>query len=101
VSNPDLENEHCKDCCCARSWAALGISEYTGKSIPEHIASLRAENAALREAAGRVTCERCQGTGKALCMGDTKRGEFTFTATVDRIPCPDCAGILALLEQKP
>lgn len=35
--------EHCRDCCCARSWAALGISEYTGKSIPEHIAALRQE----------------------------------------------------------
>lgn len=41
------ENEHCKDCCCARSWRALGVSEYTGKSIPEHIAELkdRAERA--------------------------------------------------------
>lgn len=35
-------DEHCKDCCCAESWKALGISEYTGKSIPEHIADLRA-----------------------------------------------------------
>lgn len=33
--------EHCKDCCCAQSWAALGITEYTGKSIPEHISELR------------------------------------------------------------
>lgn len=41
---------HCKDCCCARSWKALGITEYTGKSIPEHIDSLRALNAQLEEA---------------------------------------------------
>jgi hypothetical protein len=34
---------HCKDCCCARSWRALGVTEYTGKSIPEHIEELRAE----------------------------------------------------------
>ena len=27
--------EHCKDCCCARSWRALGIDSYTGESIPE------------------------------------------------------------------
>lgn len=41
--------EHCKDCCCARSWKALGISDYTGKSIPEHIAELKdmIETAAL------------------------------------------------------
>jgi len=32
---------HCKDCCCARAWAALGITEYTGKSISEHIEELR------------------------------------------------------------
>lgn len=35
------QSEHCKDCCCARSWAALGITKYTGKSIPEHIEELR------------------------------------------------------------
>lgn len=33
---------HCTDCCCAKSWQALGITEYTGKSIPEHIAELKA-----------------------------------------------------------
>jgi hypothetical protein len=32
---------HCRDCCCARSWKALGITSYTGKSIPEHIEQLR------------------------------------------------------------
>lgn len=42
------DKEHCKDCCCARSWAALGITEYTGKSIPEHIKSLHAELAELK-----------------------------------------------------
>jgi hypothetical protein len=36
-------SEHCQDCCCARSWTALGITEYTGKTIPEHIAKLREE----------------------------------------------------------
>lgn len=40
---------HCKDCCCARSWKALGITEYTGKSIPEHIAQLTAQLARLIE----------------------------------------------------
>ena len=37
-----MTDEHCKDCCCARSWKALGITEYTGRAIPEHIESLRA-----------------------------------------------------------
>jgi len=38
-----LKNGHCKDCCCARSWEALGIHELTNMSIPEHIAALRLE----------------------------------------------------------
>ena len=32
---------HCRDCCCARSWNALHVTEYTGLSIPEHIEALR------------------------------------------------------------
>jgi hypothetical protein len=43
----DSEN-HCTDCCCAKSWTALGITEYTGKSIPEHIIALRVEMEALK-----------------------------------------------------
>ena len=39
---------HCKDCCCARSWKALGISEFTGKDIPEHIVALKEELAVAR-----------------------------------------------------
>jgi len=39
-----MSENHCVDCCCARSWKALGIVSYTGKSIPEHISELRAEN---------------------------------------------------------
>jgi hypothetical protein len=31
------ETNHCRDCCCARSWKALGITAYTGRAIPEHI----------------------------------------------------------------
>ena len=38
---------HCRDCCCARSWEALGITEYDGRSIPEHITTLRERIAAL------------------------------------------------------
>lgn len=39
----DLKRKHCKDCCCAKSWEALGITEYTGLRIPEEIEKLRAE----------------------------------------------------------
>jgi hypothetical protein len=49
--NERLKAEHCKDCCCARSWRVLGIEQYMGKSIPEHIEMLLAErDAALTEA---------------------------------------------------
>ena len=44
-----MDERHCEDCCCARSWKALGITEYTGKSIPEHITELQSENERLRE----------------------------------------------------
>lgn len=35
-----LKDGHCKDCCCARSWQALGVTGHTGMSIPEHIEAL-------------------------------------------------------------
>ena len=41
------EIAHCRDCCCARSWKALGVSDYDGMSIPEHIARLRADLAEM------------------------------------------------------
>ncbi len=42
----DAQETHCRDCCCARAWKALGITEYTGLSIPEHIELLRNQLAA-------------------------------------------------------
>ena len=50
TTRPTLVEEdasHCKDCCCARSWKALGVTAYGGKSIAEHIEALRAANAEL------------------------------------------------------
>jgi hypothetical protein len=38
---PSETEVHCRDCCCARSWEALGITTYTSLSIPEHIRLLR------------------------------------------------------------
>jgi hypothetical protein len=46
MSAPDplpADENHCKDCCCARAWKALGITGYTGLSIPEHILALRTQ----------------------------------------------------------
>ena len=40
----DSLDGHCIDCCCDLAWKALGISKYTGKSIPEHIAALAASH---------------------------------------------------------
>lgn len=45
-----MTDDHCKDCCCARSWKALGIESYTGKSIPEEITALKTKLAVAREA---------------------------------------------------
>ncbi len=46
------EQEHCKDCCCAKSWEALGIKDYTGKSIPEEIVKLKKEKWGILELEG-------------------------------------------------
>lgn len=45
----ELENGHCRDCCCARAWNALGIYEFSGASIPEEIDKLKAEIKRLRD----------------------------------------------------
>ena len=64
--------EHCVDCCCARSWTALGVTEYDGRSIPEHIIALRelvAELEREREArfilGMRAAAELVRGYGPA------------------------------------
>lgn len=50
-----LEKNHCDDCCCAQSWKALSITEYTGKSIPEHIAELIHKLQVAKEALERIS----------------------------------------------
>lgn len=51
--------EHCKDCCCARSWAALG--EVSGAdSIAGHIENMRVERDRLR---AELRGQRCDGSG--------------------------------------
>ena len=56
-----MEATHCHDCCCARSWKALGVDKYDGKSIPEHIEQLKTENQRLKEFARSVIRVECWG----------------------------------------
>jgi hypothetical protein len=60
----DLNANHCRDCCCAQSWQALGVSEYDGKPISEHITALRDELAALKAENERM---RLGGNCKHWC----------------------------------
>lgn len=57
-----LRAGHCVDCCCARSWEALGISEYTGKSIPEEITHLREWMSKNRDAATELQYQLDEAT---------------------------------------
>lgn len=50
----ELKGNHCKDCCCARSWEALEVTGPTGMSIVEHIERLKAERDAAVQEAGRL-----------------------------------------------
>ena len=49
-----VAENHCWDCCCARSWKALGIEHTTGKSIPEHIEILSRKAALCGRMAGEL-----------------------------------------------
>ena len=57
--------EHCQDCCCARSWKALGVTDSKGLSIPEHIMAMRSEIERERIGA-RKTFDEFYATIKAL-----------------------------------
>ena len=81
---------HCRDCCCARSWKALGIFEYTGRSIPEHIKQLRLEREELLALAHQFAgeCSECGGKGtRALGLSGYRED------------CPDCADIRAVIRK--
>lgn len=54
---------------------------------------LRAQLAALREAAGKVQCENCHGSGFKAVRDE---GALTFTFP----PCPDCGDLRRLLGEK-
>jgi hypothetical protein len=45
---------HCTDCCCSEAWHALGIKEYTGRGIIEHIVELKQINSEMYVAAKAI-----------------------------------------------
>jgi hypothetical protein len=67
----ELYREHCKDCCCARSWEALGNPPNNeGASIPEHIAALRSRV----EAIDKLPCPTC-GEHDCVSSADCEDGK--------------------------
>jgi len=59
------EINHCEDCCCAKSWEALGIAQYTNRSIPEEIFRLK-EKLLLIESAVRKWQDGDDSYGAAM-----------------------------------
>lgn len=76
-----LKANHCRDCCCAQAWQALGVSEYDGKSIPEHITELREELAALKAINSSMADDVCSMTGV-----------YDELAALKRRRCDECSG---------
>lgn len=83
-----MSDNHCKDCCCARSWTALGITEYTGKAIPEHIEELRAVRDSWHEAYVKARNDLLTATAllEGMCNGldfmPDRVAEFLHRTTV-------------------
>jgi hypothetical protein len=84
-----MSDNHCKDCCCARSWKALGITAYTGKSIPEHIADLRAEVERLNK--------RGKAHGVEVRLGKCPKCDANAVA-YEMMACLKCDWSVAALE---
>ena len=93
------ETNHCKDCCCARSWKALGITDYTGKSICEHISELRADRDRLQAEAERLrnVNERCRmscvSANARIASLEAELARYQQPGIDDWIKrelCPDC-----------
>lgn len=90
-----MSANHCKDCCCARSWKELGITEYTGKGIPEHIAQLRAENLGLKTRAERAE-EALKNNSVIISIGP-----ITGTRSLFCVQCEWRADLGAKFEHAP
>jgi hypothetical protein len=90
----EVVENHCKDCCCARAWKALGIAKYTGKSIPEHIVEMRealefvAEYAEVGEIIERAKDALSGVLVPRVCehewryMGEANNGEKAFRCSL-------------------
>ncbi len=72
---------HCEDCCCARSWRALGINESNGKSIPENIATLRNALAAAQKEA-----QKWERVARELARREAWHLENDAESRTDRAP---------------
>ncbi len=84
------EAHHCKWCCCARSWAALGVLDSKGMSIPEHIDELRAklaeaerENQRWKEIQNDEVIENCEIAEAIGIIDDIKNGRSYRDAEID------------------
>jgi hypothetical protein len=58
------------------------------------VVALLEQVAALKEAAGKVTCKTCDGHGTLLLSSVPAPGYY-YT------PCPDCGPLRAILEKQP
>ena len=72
----DMEAAHCSDCCCARSWKALGVDKYDGKSIPEHIEQLQAENQRLKDGLKQILVNAHQESKALVDIARRTLNEF-------------------------
>jgi hypothetical protein len=66
------------------------------RALLRYVDALRAELAALREAAGKVKCWTCHGSGKITWTSGS-----IMPLGAAPIPCPDCADLRKILGEKP
>jgi hypothetical protein len=79
---PGEKENHCKDCCCAESWKALGIEKCTGLSIPEHIKELKAELFELK--GGFAPTEQNDGLFAKITEKITTNDIYSFVCKIKK-----------------
>ncbi len=79
----ESSHKHCVDCCCARLWEVLGITEYDGKDIFEHVQKLKTENGGLgvqverlRERESALIIESNEEVGKLSKESKSRLADF-------------------------
>lgn len=112
-----MSDGHCDDCCCAAAWKALGITEYTGRSIPEEIERLRRVvdvawqwdrwmGSGFRQHSTVDVALRnsLRGTLDAPCATCGGSGEVHISADDTHVAmdgdCPDCGGDRMVYQQE-